>query len=199
MATLAFDFEFSFCVEADGGGVTRGLDPLTEFISDVATYGGSQGELLEWFPANAAGDGVIGTSIVSADRNTLIDGIAKAHTVNASDLRIQNTNNGTFEFAVIYNTERVVDIDPTFSEFPGCFSIDTAFVRVVVSTIPATSFNFSGITEDPSGLGAGTTFSFFDVNGSTEATNGVVFNITTEGGTFIANHTAIISSSKFRI
>ncbi len=163
-----FDVEFDFCVDTG-----EGLDPATEFVSTVS-YSGSQGEILEWFEANAAGDAIVGTSVASATT-------AESHTVTASDLRIQNSENSTFNFAVIYNVDIVTD------EFAGCTSIDTAFVRINVSTIPATSFSYSGITATEA---SGTTFTFLDNNGSTLATNGLTFEIRDDGGSLVTSHTA---------
>ncbi|MEP1096271.1 MAG: Ig-like domain-containing protein [Cyclobacteriaceae bacterium] len=169
-----FDFEFNFCVTAG-----EGLDPNTEFQTSFSSaYAGSQGEILEWFPANANGDGLIGTSIIS--KSLTEAPIDPSYMVTANELRIQNTENESFEFAVIYNTERV----PGFTDFTGCFSIDTAFVRVNVSTIPATEFTFTGITEDPTSVG-GTIFDFDDPNNSAIAPGGVVFVLKDDNGTII--------------
>ena len=152
-----FDIEFNFCVVAG-----TGLDAGTELVADVQYSSTREVEILEWFNANADGNAIVGTSIVSTTDT-------ENHTVTAEDLRIQGSENQTFNFAVLYNTDRVEDPGVIFS---GCTSIDTAFVRLNVSTIPDAQFNFSGIT-----AGETTSFWLFDNNASRTADGGVTFEI----------------------
>ncbi|SNS68760.1 Ig-like domain-containing protein [Ekhidna lutea] len=150
--TGGFDYSFNYCV-----GAGTGLPSNTPFdvtVPSSATAGND--ERLIWFTATDDGTAIANANPVAFGTN-----------VTATNLGMAGATNETFEFAVIHNT----DLVPGYDEFEGCFS-DTVFVQILVSTIPATQFRIDGIT-----AGETTTFSFFDVNASIIATDGVVFEI----------------------
>ncbi len=175
-----FDHVFSFCVDGD-----IGLNFVTEFNSAVSYRGTTPSfhrEAVRWYPADANGVTITGVQVAETDAG-------ENHTVTARDLKIAGLQNDELNFAVLYNTELI----DGFSGFQGCFSVDTAFVKIVISTVPATSFSFDQITipdTNPGSPPRPTIFRFYDTNNSTITTNGVRFRILDENGAVEHTHVA---------
>lgn len=159
-----FSSAFNFCVNA-GTGMPTGI----AFTADA----GTDQNLVRWYLADE-----FASDLASANP------VAFGNQVTAGDLGISGVENGTFYFGVTHNTG-IVNPNDSFEGFDGCLS-NTVFFSVNINTIPGASFSFSGITE-----GEGTTFSFYDPNATTIASDdGLIFEIHNEAGDLVATHTA---------
>ncbi len=168
-----FDRVYNFCVQTGSG-----LHAATQFNNSI-TYSGANQNEIQWFAANATGDALV-SSIPVATGVSTESGSSQSVSISAADLRMQGAENQTFYFGVLHNT----DVIGGYNNFFGCFS-DITFVQVVVSTIPAASFSFNGITVNKE-----TCFNFFDDNSSSIATDGVVFKVFDESSNLVTSHTA---------